>query len=46
MLGELPAERALLILNHHDHDHDEVITPEEAELFHRMVGIEKGERGR
>lgn len=43
---ELPEERALLILNHHDHNHDGLITPDEADLFHDMVGIEKGERGR
>ena len=44
--GELPKMRAMLILNHHDHNHDGVITPDEADLFHEMIGIEKGERGR
>ncbi|MEL6716742.1 MAG: hypothetical protein AAFP86_23395, partial [Planctomycetota bacterium] len=44
--AELPAERALIILNHHDHNHDGAITPDEADLFHGMIGIEKGERGR
>ncbi|MEO1696604.1 MAG: hypothetical protein AAFU73_04855 [Planctomycetota bacterium] len=44
--GELPAERALIVLNHHDHNHDGAITPDEADLFHAMIGIEKGERGR
>ena len=45
-LDELPADRAQLILSHHDHDHDQAITPDEAELFHEMVRIRKGERGR
>jgi len=44
--SELPAERVELILNHHDHDHDGAITPDEADLLHEMIGIGKGERGR
>ena len=43
---ELPAERVEIILNHHDRNHDGVITKAEADLFHDMVRIRKGETGR
>ena len=43
---ELPKERAQIILNHADRDHDEVITPAEAALFHDMIRIRPGETGR
>lgn len=43
---ELPADRALLILSHHDLDYDDAITADEATRFHEMVRIRRGERGR
>ncbi len=43
---ELPAERAQIILNHADRNHDDVITKSEADLFHDMIRIKPGETGR
>jgi len=44
--AELPEERAQIFLHHHDFDHDDRISAAEADRFHEMIRIRKGERGR